>query len=167
MVAFCASQLGSLVSGYASPLIHTICYGKVFKRRTPDSHEQVIVMDSASYAQSLTDEHELRIHGDLFDIHSTRKSGGSVVIRATKDEYETHLLSVFSQLRKAIREASQKHSTGKNVSSWLFKLYCSSRETSNLEAASFSSPVKGYSLTPTLLSGPYNSLRQPPDAERF
>lgn len=157
-----AMQLGSLLSNYATPFIHALCYGKVFKR-IPTAADQVLILDSVTYARALTDDHEISIDGELFDIHSIRRTARGIILHAAKDEHETRLLEIINHLKQAVKQASKKHPAGKNLPSSLLKWYCSNKQLSQIDSFHFTLAIKACSPTPALLPGDQLLPLQPPD----
>ena len=162
LTSFSAIQLGSLLSNYATPLIHALCYGKVF-RRVPKAADRVLIMDLVTYSQALTDDHEIRMDGELFDIHSIRKNASGVILHAAKDENETRLVEIIHRLKQAVKQASQKHPASKNRPSSFLKWYCSDKPLPQIETLNVPISMNASSPTPGLLPGAQTLLCQPPD----
>src|SRR6478609_6838772 len=124
LLIFSVTQFGNLLTGITAPVIHAICYGKVLKRRSTSSGNQLLSIDTATFRLSLTDDNEIRYAGQLFDILSVNPHGNTVQLQVVNDEFETTLSNIIKQLREAVKKASGSHHSGKRMLSWLLKLYC-------------------------------------------
>src|SRR5690349_5228768 len=129
LLIFSATQFASILSDMGAPIIHAVCYGKVFKRRSTGTGDQMMAMDSLTFRHAQTDDRELRIGGELFDIVSYTAKGDSIQLQLTNDEFETHFFNIVHQIRKAVKKASGPHHHNKHLQSWLLKLYCPNEAT--------------------------------------
>ena len=163
LLVFSATQFASLLSDIGAPIIHEVCYGKVFQRRSTGSASQTLFMDSVSFHQSQTDDQEIRVGGHLFDIIAITRMGDSVQIEVNSDEFETQFFNVIHQIREAVKKASGPHHHNKNLQSWLLKLYCPNEATANLVAPGQVSGSYKIPLIPKLQAGIHNRYVQPPD----
>jgi hypothetical protein len=163
LLVFSATQFASILSDIGAPILHAICYGKVFKRRSTGAGDQIITMDSATFRRAQTDDFEIRIGGELFDIVSLATTGGGVQLQLTRDEFETHFSNIVHQIREALKKSSVPHHHGKHLQSWLLKLYLPDQATGNWVLPPSGSVVHILSLTPGLQVGIHNRYVQPPD----
>jgi len=164
LLIYSASQFGSQLSDFAVPVIHTICYGKVFKRRSNGATDQMLVLDSLTYRRSLTEEHEIKLDGELFDIISVTTKGHKVQLQVTKDEYETHLVNIIEQIREAVKKTTGNHSSVKALQSWLLKLYYPEGENATLYCPSGITSTFSCCIIPGLQTGIHKRYLQPPDS---
>ena len=144
-------------------MIHAFCYGKVFNRSSNGAADQIIKLDSIAYRQSLTDDHEIRLDGELFDVISVRTSGSDVQVQVTKDEFETNLVNIIEQIRETVKKATANHSSTKVLHSWLLKLYYPHEGGNTLNCPSGIISTGSYSVIPGLQTGIHKRHLQPPD----
>ena len=162
LLIFSATQFASVLSDIGAPIIHAICYGKMFKRRSTGSGDRILLLDTATFHQSRTDDREIRIANLLYDIVSITSKGDSVELRVTSDEFETRLFNIVQQIRDAVKKAPGTHRS-KQLQSWLLKLYCPDEAISNRHLPRLISSVYRMPVPPSLHAGIYNQHLQPPD----
>jgi hypothetical protein len=163
LLIFSCTQFGNLLSDFGAPFIHAICYGKVFKRRSTGSGDQLLSMDSATFRGSLTDDHEIRYEGQLFDILSVTAEGNTVQLQVVNDEIETKISNIFHQIHEALKKASGAQQAGKRMLSWLLKLYCPVSGNHEMLIASLTLSPYNNSRIPPIYPGIHSLCQQPPD----
>jgi len=163
LLIFFATQFGSILSDIGAPVIHAVCYRKTFKWLSASSGDRILVLDSTSFRRSLTDDREIRIAGELFDIISISRKGKNLHLKVSSDALETRLANIIQQIRDAVRKSSGRHQQGKQVQSWLFKLYCRDEGTSTDVIPEIISSTYNFAGIPKLQPGIHNRHLQPPD----
>jgi len=163
LLIFSVTQFASILSDIGAPIIHAVCYGKVFKRRSTGSADQVITMDAVTFRHALTDDREIRVGSELFDIVSFTDKGDSVQLQVAIDGFETQFFNIVHQIRDAVKKASGPHHHGKQMQSWLLKLYCPDEASTNLLLPGSGCVIHRLPLTPGLQVGIHNRYVQPPD----
>jgi hypothetical protein len=163
LVIFSSTLFGNLLTDFGAPFIHAICYGKVFKRRSTGSSDQLLSMDTATFRRSMTDDHEIRYGGQLYDILSVTARGNIVQLQVVNDEIETKISNIFQQIGESVKKASTPHHRGKRMISWLLKLYCPDGENDELLIASKNLSQYNNSRIPPIYPGIHTLCQQPPE----
>ena len=163
LIIFSATQFASVLSDVGAPVIHAICYGQVFKRQASRSGNRIFVLDSAEVRKSMTDDSEIRLHGELFDIVATTKIGDSIRLEVASDEFETQLFNIVQHIKDAVKKAPGTNHHNKQLQSWLLKLYCPNEARANLLLPGSVSSTYIRLQIPPIQPGVHNRHLQPPD----
>jgi hypothetical protein len=67
-------------------------------RLLPDGELEILRLSKKEYAEARVDEHEVKVHGKMYDIARKKFSEDSVVVYALHDEKEDHLLLLLEEI---------------------------------------------------------------------
>lgn len=155
------TQLASLLYQYATPVIHALCYEQLLLESETGPLVQMS-LTASEYQAGLTDDQELRINGELYDIVSQSRSKGAVNLFLRKDDVETKLLAFAKRLGKAIDKSKHHHGTAKLPYQWMFKLYCQDVNEACLPVLAQNPIHVGSPAEPGLPIGQHSSTFRPP-----
>jgi hypothetical protein len=124
LLLYVFTQLGTITWYYYKPLLHAICYNRLWLRPKNDKNECVITMDLASFRKAKADEHEILWKEELYDISAIEINGDKVTIRAEKDATETKWIDIYNVIHEQVSKNKSPHSPiDMRYYQWAFKLY--------------------------------------------
>lgn len=173
---FAGIQVGILAWYCYRPVLHAVCYQLFQYHGASENHEvganhetaanrvEQMKLSQAGLRAARSDDGELSINGELYDIIKTVVRGDSVLLTVEKDITENRWFAACSAIQQQL---TNKHSGQAppdfRIYQWMFKLYVPSHSLAAHPSQQEHHPRHCLLAIPLLTSGFYHTPGQPPE----